>query len=223
MHKRLLLIVSVLVLVSVACSAGSSSSGGDGGNTPVPVKDDSILFQDDFSDPNSGWDRITETDGSTDYTTDGAYRIYINTTTLDVWANPGKSFGDVRIEVDATKVGGDDNNLFGVICRYQDVDNFYEMIISSDGYYEISKVIGGSRTPLTEEQMQFSESIPTGNTKLRLGADCIGSKLTLKVNGTVIAEVQDSDIAAGDIGLLAGTFDVPGVEIHFDNLVVRKP
>lgn len=46
-------------------------------------------------------------------------------TEYDAWANQSRSFpGDVRIEVDAAKIGGPDDNDFGVICRYQDIDNF---------------------------------------------------------------------------------------------------
>jgi hypothetical protein len=35
--------------------------------------------------------------------------------------------------------------------------------------------------------------------------------------------VSDSDFASGDVGLLAGTYDEVGTDIHFDNFVVRKP
>jgi hypothetical protein len=35
--------------------------------------------------------------------------------------------------------------------------------------------------------------------------------------------VQDATLNAGDVGLLAGTFDQPGVDAIFDNFVALKP
>ena len=50
----------------------------------------------------------------------GAYQIMVNKTLSDAWSNPGSfNFTDVRVEVDATKNGGSDNNDFGIICRYR--------------------------------------------------------------------------------------------------------
>ena len=60
----------------------------------------------------------------------------------DVWANPGLNFTDTIIEVETTKVGGSDDNFFGVMCRYNPTGSdwgFYYFLLSSDGYYGISK------------------------------------------------------------------------------------
>jgi hypothetical protein len=192
------------------------------GGDPEDVASGSVLFQDDFSDPSSGWDRVTEPDGATDYA-NGVYRILVSASDLDVWSNPGLSFTDTHIEVDATKIAGDDNNDFGVICRYQDADNFYEMVISSDGYYGIVKIKDGERVPIEQQAMLPSEAIQQGAATNHIRVDCVGSTLALYVGGQQLAEVQDSDFASGDVGLIAGTFDVPGTEIHFDNFTVLKP
>ena len=32
-----------------------------------------------------------------------------------------------------------DNNAYGVICRYTDLQNFYVFLVSADGYYAIGK------------------------------------------------------------------------------------
>ena len=90
-----------------------------------------LIFQDGFSDTSSGWDRVRTDDGITDYEED-RYRIVINSSNADYWSNPGLHFTDVRIDVDAGKNAGPDDNDFGVFCRYQDTENFYFLIISSD-------------------------------------------------------------------------------------------
>ncbi len=219
MKLRFVLILIVLLLTPLACSAPFL---GESSETLAPELPSNVLFQDDFSDPNSGWDRVSVDDGITDYG-DGVYRIFVNTVNSDVWANPGLDFSDARVEVDATKVGGDDNNDFGVICRYQDAENYYFFIISSDGYYGIGKVSGGAQQLIGMESMPPSEVILQGGATNHMRADCIGSKLSLYVNGEFLDQYEDSDFASGDVGLLAGSIDAAGTDIHFDNFVVLKP
>lgn len=216
--KRYLVFTAcLLLLAAMACSLVTDTLLGD----ETPLAED-VLYRDDFSDPSSGWDRVDTADGVTAYQ-DGRYRILVNTANTDVWANPGLEFGDAIIEVEATKAGGPDDNDFGVICRYRDVDNFYFFLVSSDGYYGIGRVVAGEQTLIGDDQLYPDESIRQGEATNHIRADCIGSSLTLHVNGVELAEVQDDTLASGDVGLLAGTFDQPGTEILFDDFVVRKP
>jgi len=219
MKPHLLLACLALVLYTQACSL---PLGGDPAGTPAPELPSNILFQDDFSDPSSGWDSITTPEGITDYTT-GAYRIFVNTLNSDVWANPGLEFNDVRVEVDAAKVGGDNNNDFGLICRYLDSENFYFLIVSSDGYYGIGKVAAGQQQLIGSPSMLPSELIRQGVATNHLRADCIGPKLSLYVNDEFLAQVEDPDFTSGDVGLMAGSIESPGVDIHFDNFQVLEP
>lgn len=197
----------VLILATMACALGGQQSG--------------VLFEDDFSKTSSGWDRVAETDYVTDYQ-DDEYHIKVNVDASDAWANPGKTFSDVIVEVDARLAGGTDNNDFGVICRYQR-DNFYFMLISSDGYYVIGKVLDGEFIYLSDESFVFSDAINLGAASNRVRGDCVGSTLTLYVNGTMLAEITDTSFSTGDVGLMAGTFDVAGTDIAFDNFVARTP
>lgn len=208
-----LLALLTLLLASLACSLF---------NTTAPPLPENVLFQDDFSNPSSGWDRVNSEEGITDYA-DGVYRIWVNTTETDIWANPGLHFTDAVIAVEATKVGGPDDNDFGVLCRYQDVTNFYFFIISSDGYYGIGKVLDSEYTLLNSDQMMPDDAINLGAATNHIKADCVGSHLVLHANGTKLADVQDTALTAGDVGLIAGTFGETGTDIHFDNFVVSKP
>lgn len=219
MKSRLMLLLSTLILASLACQATVSDSNS---TTEPPVDGAEVLFQDNFSNVSSGWDRTDEASGTTDYA-DGVYRILVNETNTDVWANPGLNFTDVHIEVDATKVGGDDNNDFGLICRYVDTENFYFLIISSDGYYGIGKVVAGDQQLIGDDSMPPSDAINQGNADNHLRADCVGNTISLYVNGEFLAGHEDSEFSSGDVGLIAGSFDIPGTEIHFDNFVVLKP
>ncbi len=189
----------------------------------LPPTSGTILFSDDFNDPDSGWDRYSDEDGSTDYYDEG-YRILITIERQLFWANPYRNFIDVRIEVDADLIGGSEDNSLGVICRYEDIDNFYALVISSDGYYGIRKRIdGGDLEILDDDSLRFSDAIHLGGERNHITAECIGNSLRLFANGVLLKEVTDSDISSGDVGLIASTFDAPTTDILFDNFVVYAP
>src|SRR3954452_5207544 len=58
--------------------------------TPLPA---GVLFQDDFSNSNSGWDKHTGADVTTDYD-NGQYLIAISDPGVDVWGQPGLDLTD---------------------------------------------------------------------------------------------------------------------------------
>jgi len=217
-HNRIFLILSLLVLLSLACSVSRISQiFGE-----YPSDEGDLLFQDGFSDPSSGWDRVRTVEGMTDYESD-RYRIVVNASNADYWANPGLYFQNVVIRVDAGKESGSDDNDFGVLCHYQDTENFYFLIISSDGYYGIGKVQDGEQVLLEPPQMYHSEEIFTGNQVNHIQAVCADACLALSINGALVAETTDLSFDEGDIGLIVGSFDDPGVDIWFDNLTVTVP
>lgn len=188
----------------------------------ISMNRDSILFSDDFSKSNTGWG-IWNREGAVVEQHNGGMRIRVNLTQYDFWTVAGQHFDDVQIEVDATKIGGPDDNDFGIICRYQDRANFYMLITSSDGYYGIAKLKDGRYSMIGSEQLQYSDRIARGQHVNHLRADCIGSTLRIYANDHLLMEAQDSDFAAGDVGLLAGAYDLKGVDLLFDNFVVKRP
>jgi len=241
MKKRTYLVIATLVLASLACSYVSRLLEGGGpdpiepqqpGDEPLPEAqqvESNVLFQDDFSDTGSGWDQFSDAGGVTNYE-NGGYRIYIDKPEFTFWANPGLGNtlpSDVHIEVDATKIDGPDFNDYGIICRYSDAGgsaNFYEFIISSDGYAGIALVTESSQDVISiEGQLLPYDDIRQGSTTNHIKAECFGNQLTLYVNGILLTSVSDSTLASGDVGLLASTYDEAGVDILFDNFLVTLP
>lgn len=188
--------------------------------TPA-VKSGEALFQDNFSNRESGWDRFQAAEGVMDYD-GGGYRFLVNGLQTNFWSTPGKNLKDVRLEVDVAKLGGPDENRIGLLCRFVE-NNYYFFMFSSDGYYAIGKFIGGNALLLGQTEMQPSSAIHTGVSVNHLRADCTGDTLTFYINGNPVASAQDSDFAAGDVGLLVGTFTQPGVDVLFDNFVALQP
>jgi hypothetical protein len=186
------------------------------------VRQGGILFQDDFSHSSSGWDRYQDEAYISDYS-NGIYRIAIFTPNMQAWARPHLTFSDVRIDVIAAKSEGPDDNIFGIICRYQDASNFYFLGISSDGYSGIGMFRGGIELLLSADTMQPSDSIRKGQNSNHVRAECIGDQLALYVNDTMVSDASDDSWSEGDIGLFAGSYDEPGTEVIFDNYSVIKP
>ena len=199
-------ILFVLITLISACSAKSE-----------------VLLSDDFSSKNNNWDKVSDTNVTTDYYKN-AYRILVNTTNYDAWANPGNlKFTDVKVEVDATKNGGPDSNDFGIICRYTGLDGYYYGLISSDGHYGIYKTTAQGGTILGQGGNQFSDKILVGAATNHIRFDCVGTTLTLYVNGIQLDQQTDQTYTDGNVGLIAGTYTEAGTDILFDNLFVYKP
>ncbi len=179
-----------------------------------------VIYADDFSDESSGWDVVSEADYSVGYR-NGAYEIELQADRTFVWSIAGQDFSDVVVSADAQVVRPTGEGDFGVICRYQDGDNYYGLEVSEDGYFTIWKREGGEFFPLLD--WQSSDILQPDGSAVSLSAACTGSVLQLAVNGIVLAEVQDSTFFRGDVGVIAGTWDTVGLVIAFDNFIVRAP
>jgi len=204
----------VLCLTLVACQTPVLSSG--------LVRSGAPLFEDDFSNQSSGWARTISRNGVMDYDS-GTYRMLVLAANYDLWAVIGHSFGDVQLEVGATRVDGPAENRFGLICRFRDSKDFYFFIISSDGYYAIGKVSAGVRTLLSQTMMAYSRVIVPDAGPNRLRFDCTGPALSGSVNGQLLAVTQDPEFPRGDVGLLVGTFGTASADVAFDHFAVIKP
>jgi len=213
MKSSCLLSSFLLLLILSACASISIPR-------KPPVGPGDILYQDEFENHSTGWDRVSNANGIMDYD-GGGYRILIQQPSFNLWSTPDINFSDVRVEADVTKLNGPNENRAGLMCRYQNGD-YYFFIISSDGFYAIGKFIGGNTLLLGQTEMQSSEFIQVNGIN-HLRADCVGSTLSFYVNFNEIAVVQDTDFPSGDVGVLAGAFSEPGVDVLFDHFVVIQP
>jgi hypothetical protein len=215
--RSFILYCCLLFTFSLACTELPATSVPEDQTVPSG----SVLFQDDFTRPVTGWDRLMAAEGIMDYDS-GGYRMLVNALNTNFWSTPRKNLAEVRMEVDSGKLGGPDENRVGLICRFTGGD-YYFFMISSDGFFGVGIFTGGQAVLLGQDEMQASAQIKTGLAVNHLRADCVGDALTFYVNGFELASVHDSTLTAGDVGLLAGTFEQPGVDVIFDNFLVLKP
>jgi hypothetical protein len=216
----------LLAFVSLACVCSTENLPGFLKNilqkeTPTSLPG-TVVLQDDFSDPNSGWEEDVFDTGSLGYS-QGKYVVTSTYPSTAIWGVAGQDYTDVVIEVEATQVRApaSNNNDYGVMCRVKLSGDGYSFNISGDGYYSIQKMTDNAFSDLVG--WTESSAIRKGNSTNRLGVVCQGNHLSLYVNGTLLAEVTDNAYSEGDIALSATTYEDQATEVQFDNLVVRKP
>jgi len=181
-----------------------------------------VLFSDDFSDEAGGWDTYSAEYGSVFYK-DGWLHLVNNNPAefaTGTWAD--QHLTDFILEVETRLVAGTDSNWHMVQCRYQDSSNYYRFGTSADGYYFVSKFVNGNW--ITLASVSYSSYINQGVDAVNLiHIECIGSSLSLSVNGHLLWEGADAAFTGGDIVLVASALAGTFTEIAFDNIVVSEP
>jgi hypothetical protein len=215
---RLLLLLFVTVSL-VACSIVS-------GPTTDPCNENGALLRDDFSGAqNCGWREYNQ-GGAVVAIAEGTLSIGTSQTGQIWWTNAGRDFSDVIITVQARQSSGPNNNAYGVLCRYQDENNFYIFLISGDGYYAIGKYQTGEQqvTYLTPNQEYvFSDLINQGVATNLVRVSCVGNELSLSVNGLPLVTVTDDSFSGGDVGVGVSTLEPGTAVVQFDDLLVLAP
>lgn len=210
-HTNALLLL-VMLLATLACNLAVR-----------PYQKEDTLILDDFSQRSGNWNTWQDRNHTTAaYYQDGMILV-INDQNQDILTTHTGSYRDVVIETTAQKKVGPDDNAFGLICRYIDVNNYYAMIISSDGYYGIFKVVKGDYYLISGLNLNYDERIKKGSDINLIEAECNGSQLILSVNGNELSRTEDTDLERGRTGLIAGTYEEAGVAILFDNFLVKIP
>ncbi len=213
-------IKAVLVLVVLAAASWACDTG-DIISQQEPSTSGDIIFFDDFSDPESGWERNSE--GVVKEYYQGIYHIMVESSNYFSWSLAHQSLGDVRVKVDLAYIGPADLAEMGIICRLQDNNNFYFFTIRSDGGFAILKRQGGNEYFIGTDGYTTSTAINQGVATNLIEAECAGPNLSLYANGQHLMTVNDASFQLGDVGLIVGAFDQPDVNVYFDNFEVIQP
>lgn len=192
---------------------------------PATPDNTNTLFSDNFSNSGTGWTQLKNDSGTIEYN-NNSYQISVNKPSTLLLATPGKSFdGDVSIDVEARKTAGSNDNYFGILCHYQNPQNYYLLMITSDGYSGIAMRKDGQDT-LISPGLKFlkMDGIKLGGSTNHIRADCVGEKLTLFANGKQVSLAYNKALTGGDTGLAVRSGAVErDVNIRFDNFTVTSP
>lgn len=155
-------------------------------------------------------------------------------------------FTDFDLLVQARAVAGPLDNGYGVIFRAQDPDNYYMFLVSSDGYYQVQRAVEGEARILSDwipsdlvnqglDEENWLRVVAQGSTfrfyvngqpvELCVPDDPEGVSTYVDscIGGQMQPVLVDDSVASGQLGVIARTFDEPGVEVEFDNFLVFGP
>ncbi len=177
--------------------------------------------------------------------TNGVLRLTNNVVNNGSYSVSKLRFSDFDFTVEARAVDGPLDNGYGVVFRLQDRENYYTFMTSSDGYYQVARVVNGNITELST----FNVDSPIVNQGIdavnRLRVVARGNQFQFYINGEQIPvcipnnpdaqstyfmdscidgqmldTLTDDAIDRGQIGVVVQTFSESGVTVEFDNLIV---
>lgn len=199
----------ILTLISGAVPTPNAGSGTG-----------TVVFEDDFSNPTSGWDTGSTENGAVSYSS-GEYVVEVIATEWLVWGNANLTNLPAAIQIDTNGryTGSGPEGSFGVICNYTDSPrSFYYFEVGIDSYWVIVRVNGTEQTTIGGGE--FSDDIPVNAINYSITAVCRPGEQSLTVNGTFIGSAFDTTLIGGDIGLIGSSYDNGNVIFNFDQITV---
>ena len=152
------------------------------------------------------------------------YRITLNDPTewadiLEPYHHVAPPRADVRIEVEVETTRGLGTEMFGIACRSYGTPTapgrWYDLMVGNDGAFFIAFGKGATYGILSSG---YGPLPKPGTNHLR--ADCIGTTLTLYLNGQLVSTVMHGEAADGLSGIHVRNTERSGAEFIFRNLIV---
>ena len=193
--------------------------------TPIPVVDSNILYQDDFTNPASGWPEEKFDNYFIGYHEPEYYHVEITSPNYKttVFEPEKNSFGDASIETkvftNSKKTSETGDFTYGVAFR-RSGDQYYAFTISPRS--KTWSVLKSSSTSLDVLAEGTEAGINALDVEDVLRVDAQGSNFSLYINNKLVGQASDSDYASGETGFFVQTLDAANIHIHFDSLVIQK-
>jgi hypothetical protein len=189
-----------------------------------PATDSHLHYQDDFSDPTSGWSQEKFDNYFIGYHEPDYYHIDIRSANDKelVFTPEKKSYSDATIE---TTVFTDPSNTattgdfrYGPAFR-RSGDQYYAFTVSprTKQWY----VLKSSPSALVVLKEGNDASIQGLEGEDTLRVDVKGSTFFFHINDHLVDQVSDPDYAEGEVGFYVQTFDSQHAHVHFDSVAIR--
>jgi len=193
--------------------------------TSAPVANDDVIYQDDFTNPATGWTEEKFDNYFVGYHEPEYYHIEITSPNYKIAIfSPGKeNISDTSIEVKtftvSAKTAAEGDFAYGTAFR-RSGDQYYAFTISprTKKWY----VLKSSSSALEVLAEGTDKDIHDLDTADILRVDALGSDFSFLINDKVVGQVSDPDYATGEVGFFVQTFDATNVHVHFDNLAILK-
>jgi hypothetical protein len=138
-----------------------------------------------------------------------------------VIGRPHLAFQDFDLYLDAGLTNPSADGPYGMICRFRNEKNYYFFQIGPGASAAIGKMVDGVESILaSKDTVKDMQPSPAVN---HLQAECNKDQLKFLINGVLVANVQDSDLTLGDMGVFVVGPEAGKVEALFDNIFVFLP
>ena len=206
-------------------AAANPVTGAEMTPTAVQISDPNTLYQDDFTNPVTGWPEDKFDNYFIGYHEPEYYHIEITSPNYKttVFEPEKKSFGDATLELQvlavSSKTAATGDFRYGLAFR-RSGDQYYAFTISprTKQWY----VLKSSPSGLSVLKQGTENSIHDLDSADALRVDASGTNLFFHINDRLVGQVTDPDYAQGEVGFYVETLDAANVHIHFDTLLVRK-
>lgn len=185
----------------------------------APDTSPQILLLEEFTIDDGTWNTgVWKENAGEDRIVDGQYLMTVIDDSRMIWSETfDVGTPDVILEVEASLYSGSVENSHGFVCRYVDEDNFYILTVGNDGWYSIDKFVDDNYENLASDFVSPDLIDPNSNL---VRAECNGNKLILWSNDILLAEVEDSSLPEGQVGLYTRSWDEGNITIAYDNFIV---
>jgi hypothetical protein len=193
--------------------------------TPQQDAGAAVLFQDDFTDPTTGWTEQQFDNYFIGYHEPEYYHVEIIGTNYKTTVfEPGKqSFNDFTVELDvltaASRTAPEGDFRYGLAFR-RSGDQYYAFAISPrTKQWSVLKSSPSGLETLAEGTEAGIHAIDVDDA---LRVDAQGPNFLFRINDTLIAQVTDAEYTGGELGFYVEAFDSPQTHIHFNKLTIRN-
>ena len=198
---------------------------------PAQPAPGALLYATTFQNPNDA-DWYQYQSALSAQITNGTMQLSADQPGSGIYSQLSYAFGDFDVDVVTHQVAGDDPySEYGILFRYQDVNNFYEFKVSTDGYYSVVRNLNGNAEDVSPRHLvtgfasgpnhfndlrvvgvgnqyrfylngQLLTLCPKGNDKRATWADPNSEQYQCASNGKQSTQIlTDSTFADGEIGL----------------------
>ena len=210
----------------------ATSAPTEPGVEPTPTApaatDNNVLYQEDFTNPTTGWAVAEFGSYFIGYHEPESYHVEIQSAHLPapVVSIPdaaAHTYTDATVEVAVQTVSGktstEGDYRYGIAFR-QSGANYYAFTISpTTKKWEVFKSSPSGFTPLKDG---IEDSIQGLDVDDVLRVDAQGSHFLLYVNDKLVGQVTDADYAEGTVGLYTENLENVKTHVHFNTLAVRE-
>ncbi|MGZ9234296.1 MAG: SH3 domain-containing protein [Anaerolineales bacterium] len=191
---------------------------------PVDGPEMAVLYQDDFTNPATGWTDRTFDNYFIGYHEPEYYHVEIAGTNYKttVFEPEKRNIQDATVELqvftNSAKTAPEGDFRYGLALR-RSGDQYYAFTVSQRTKKWAVLKSSPNELVTLEEGTEPSINDPDIGDILRVDAQ--GSNFFFHINDRLVAQISDADYASGEVGFYAESLDSPNTHIHFDTFIIR--